>query len=365
MQNFPYSQNPKTWAEYYGHEQAVNVARQFLTIEPLQTLFISGFSGVGKTAFVLLLIKAARCLNRAPDSMDPCGHCANCKQPDPRLGDPNLTDVWWIQPGADPEKTLNASLKEALIAAEKGQKFTGKSDDIMFIVIDEFQRVPTSLRQPLLYHAEVENKTANICYIFITMQEEILDLTELIAFKRRAGEGMLQLRPFSQLEVYGFLLSKYLDCPAETAALISKTANGSIGSAVALYSSIKSYDETLSPEVAAKVLSCATNKQRGKLWSMLYKKSRYREINGYIERLSRVVSLKQLAKQMLDDVLNTVEQIGQPDEPKLLAIRLLNQYLANSSNTSLSSYLLQLYGLEVASHQAINAMPEEPFEIVA
>lgn len=364
MQNFPYSQNPKSWADYYGHEQAVNVARQFLTVEPLQTLFISGFSGLGKTAFVLLLIKAARCLNRPPDSMDPCGHCANCKQPDPRGTDPNLTDVWWIQPGADPEKTLNASLKEALQAANKGQKFTGKSDDIMFIVFDEFQRVPTSLRQPLLYQAEVESKTNNVCYVFITMQEDSLDLTELIAFKRRAGAGMLQLRPFTQLEVYGFLLGRYLDCPAETASLIAKNANGSIGSAVGLYSSIKNFDETLSPEVAAKVLSCATNKQRGKIWSMLYNRHRYVELNTYIEKLMRVVSVKQLAKQLIDDVMNTIEQIGVPDEPKLLAIRLLNQYLANTSNTSLTSYLIQLYGLEIASAQGINATIDTPFEVI-
>ncbi len=364
MQNFPYSQNPKTWADYYGHEQAVNVAKQFLTQEPLQTLFISGFSGVGKTAFVLLLIKAARCLNRPPDSMEPCGHCANCKMPDPRTGDPNLTDVWWIQPGADPEKTLNKSLSEALQAANKGQKFTGKSDDIMFIVFDEFQKVPPHLRQLLLYQAEVKNEAANVCYIFITMQEDSLDLTELIAFKRRAGAGMLQLRPFTQIEIYGFLLNRYLDCPAEAASLIAKNANGSIGSAVALYSSIKSFDETLSPEVAAKVLSCATNKQRGKIWAMLYTKQKYVELNGYLERLARIVSIKQLAKQLVDDVLNTIERLGTPDEPKLLAIRLLNQYLANSSNTSLASYLIQLYGLEVASHEGIYASPDTSFEVI-
>lgn len=365
MQNFPYSQNPKTWADYYGHEQAVSVARQFLTQEPIQTLFVSGFPGLGKTAFVLLLIKAARCLNRAPDSMDPCGECANCKQPDPRLGDPKLTDVWWIQPGADPNKTLDASVKEATQHAARGQKFTGKSDDIMFVVFDEFQRVPPHLRQTLFHQAEVKNDALNISYIFITMQEDALDLTELTAFKRRAAQGLIQMRPFTQLELYGFLLQRFIDCPAETASLISKNANGSIGSAIALYGSIKDYDTSLSPQVAAKVLSCATNKQRAKIWSMLYNKHRYIEINSYIERLSRVVSLKQLAKQLMDDVLNTVEQIGVPDEPKLLAIRLLNQYLANSSNTSLTSYLIQLYGMEIASQQAINSSPNGDFQIAA
>lgn len=365
MQNFPYSQNPKTWADYYGHEQAVNVAKQFLTEEPLQTLFISGFSGVGKTAFVLLLIKAARCLNRPPDSMNPCGHCINCKMPDPRTGDPNLTDVWWIQPGADPDKTIQASIKEGLQAAKKGRKFTGKADDIMFVVFDEFQRVPKDQRQTLLHQAEVKIEGANVCYIFITMQEETLEPTELVAFKRRAASGMLQLRPFTQMEVYSFLLSKYIECPAETASLISKQASGSIGAAIALYSAVKEYDKTLSPEVAARILSCATNKQRAKIWSMLYNKHRYVELNTYLEKLCRVVSLRQLAKQLIDDILNTIEQIGVPDEPKLLAIRLLNQYLANSSNTSLTSYLIQLYGMEIASHQGIFATHETPFEVIA
>jgi DNA polymerase III delta prime subunit len=364
MQNFPYNQNPKTWADYYGHEQAVSVAKQFLTQEPLQTLFISGFSGVGKTAFVLLLIKAARCLNRPPDSMEPCGHCANCKMPDPRKADPNMTDVWWIQEGGNTDLSIGKSINAALAAANKGQKFTGKTDDIMFIVFDEFQQVNRKDRSPLLPQAEVKDERSNVCYIFITMEEERLDLVELTAFKRRAGAGLLQFRPFTQIEIYGFLLNRFLDCPAETASLISKDANGSPGYAITLYDCIKSNDETLSPEVAAKVLSCATNKQRSKLWAMLYTKQKYVELNGYLERLARVVSIKQLAKQLVDDVLNTIERIGVPDEPKLLAIRLLNQYLANSSNTSLASYLIQLYGLEVASKEGIYASPDTSLEVL-
>lgn len=363
MQNIPYSLNPTSWADYYGHPQAISVAKQFLTVEPLQTLFISGFSGLGKTAFVLLLIKAARCLNRAPDSMDPCGHCVNCKQPDPRTADPNLTDVWWIQEGGDTEKTIGKAIKAALSAANKGQKFTGKPDDIMFVVFDEFQQVNRTDRAPLLQKAEVKSNH-NVCYIFITMEEERLDLTELIAFTRRAGSGLLRLKPFTQVEIYNFLLNKFLDCPAETAALISKNSNGSVGSAIGLYSAIKNYDELLSPEVAATVMSCATNKQRAKIWSMLYNRHRFVEINNYIDKLARVVSVKQLARQLVDDVLNTVQQIGEPDEHKLLAIRLLNQYLANSSNTSLSSYLIQLYGLPIASNEGINATFDSPFEVI-
>ena len=362
MKNFAYDQNPKTWADYYGQEQAINTAKKFLTEEPLQALLISGYSGLGKTAFALLLIRAAKCLNRAPDSIEPCGHCANCLAEDPRLGDPNLTDVWWVQRGANFEESINKSVTSAMIAAGKGQKHSGNKDDILFVVIDEFQDIPSTLRKSLIHNAELKNNDTNVCYIFITMQEELLDETELTAFKRRGRYLMLQ--PFTAAQIYDFIINRYVDCPADTASLIAKHSNQSIGMAIANYDAIKEFDSNLYIENAAKVLGCASNAQRSKLWSLLYNGNRFVEINSYVERISQIVSKKKLAQQLMDDVLNTVYITNMLTEEQNLAFKLLNQFICNHSSTQLTSYLMQLYKLPVASKDGIELSADAPLDIL-
>jgi len=360
MRNFPYAQNPKNWSEYYGQPHAVNIAKKFLTDEPLQSLFVSGESGVGKTAFVLLLIKAARCLNRKPDEIEPCNECANCLQGDPRKGDPNLTDVWWIQPGADASITLNKSVKEAMIAAQSGHKHTGRDNDILFIVFDEFQRFPSDLRQPLLWSAEVPTGN-NVCFIFITMKKEQLDPTEWIAFTRRQRD--LVLKPYSEVEIFEYLISRFPECPLETATIIARHSRRSIGLALSYYDSIKEESNELDPEVAAAIIGCASNNHREKLWGALQAKVKINKLNEYLEGLYTVTDRCNLARQLIQDVINTIDisfekTKGDPSDNQLLALRLLNQFLANHANTDLLSYLLQLYGLEIVYREAIYCEPD-------
>lgn len=352
MRNFEYDQLPKSWSEYYGQPEALNAARDFLTKTPEQTIFISGDSGVGKTAFVLLLIKAYRCLNRAPDSMEPCNECANCKQADIRQAESTITDVHWIQPGLDVDKSLLSSVNEALAAAAKGSTFTGHKDNILFIVLDEFQKFNSNIRQQFLANTDTPTRGLNVCYIFITMQEAMIDITETKAFRRRSL--YLNLKSFTKSELYDYLINKFPNCPAESAAIIAKAADRTIGDALQIYNRVSKMSPELDPEATAYIAGFANNKQRWSLWEHILSGDKILDLKDKLERLERAVPLQRLASQLIEDILISADENGGPDEIQTFALRMLTQYQCNYINVDLLSYLTQLYRMPVVTESAVN-----------
>lgn len=352
LYNFAYDQLPKNWLEYYGHPVAKALAKRFILEKPSQSLFISGESGVGKTAFVLLLLKSYLCLNRAEGSMNPCGKCRSCLDVDVRLADPFVTGVYWLQQGATVETSFNTEVNNALAAAEKGHVQRGAGEkDLLVIVCDEFQGFPRNIRQKLLHNAEVRNEHTNVCYIFLTMQEDVLTATERIAFKRRGD--YLTLQPFTEEELVKFLLEKYPNCPEETAWIIAGESEFSPGLAISHYSSIVTLDPELDPSIAAYVLNIANNDQRLELWEHIEKKGSFLELRNKISRLNKFVNSKRLAQQLIEDIMRSADKLQEPTDNHIFAIGVLTQYSSNYLNCDLTAYLTQLYNMKLIDEEAV------------
>lgn len=352
--NLPYKLMPKTWDEFFGQPEAVNVARKFLTEKPYQAMFITGLPGVGKTAFTLLLIKSAKCLKRQPNEINPCNECASCLSKDIRLGDSNITGVHWLSPGANAEEGLGKQVKNALIKVSKGQVFTGQREDITFVVVDEFHKFDRGSRQEFLQHAELPRES-KVVFIFITMSPELIDSTERMAFQRRLKN--IKLRPLTDQQIFEYLLNHFPECPPETASLITRYSKQSLGLSLSKYQDVLDADPYLSPEAAAHALECANNDQRIMLWQKVLgetgNRTAIKDLKSTLEMLSRVVDERQLADQLIDDIINTADIHGGPTSDQSFAIRLLNQFLSNYRNTSLLSYLIQFSGLNIVSEEGV------------
>ena len=354
LHNFAYDNLPKKWGDFYGHDEAVAKARRFLLDKPSQSLFICGESGVGKTAFVLLLIKSHRCLNRPKGEIDPCGQCPACLEHDIRLTDKSLSDVYWLQPGGTEENGLSREVTNALLAADKGHRHTGRGkEDLLWVVADEFQGFPSNLRQKMLLSAELRNDRTNVCYVFITMQKEVLSTTERIAFTRRSS--YLDLQPFTDREIYAFLRQKFPDCPDATAAIIAKCSENSIGLSLSHYDHIYAVDPELDPDVAAMLLHLANNEQRLGIWQHLEIKGNINSLKRELETVSRYVAPRKLASQLIEDIMLSVDLQpgGGPTIDQLFAFRILNQFLSAYSSNSLINYLTELYGLDIVLKEAV------------
>jgi len=358
LHNLPHELLPKKWSDYYGHPLAKEFARKFLTEEPRQMIFITGSPGVGKTAFVLLLLKAFRCLNRKPTEIDPCGYCESCLEADIRLSERTLSDVYWLQPGLNTEKTLNAEVKYALEAAEKGQMHSGNQEkDLLWIILDEFHKFPSNVRAQLLSRSEIPNPRTRVCYVFITMQEEALSQTERVAFRRRGS--YIRLKPFVEEDIFAYLLKKFPECPPEVAALISKSSDNSIGMAIANYNSILESDPELDVTTAAIVLSFATNKHRLELWEAISNKVKIADLSALLTRIYRYASPQRLALQLIEDIIYSADYLNKgPSQDQLYAIHLLNQYLSNYSSNELLNYLIEIYGVKIVVPEAIEKIED-------
>ena len=353
MYNFPHSLLPQKWADYYGHPLAKALATKFLTEEPRQVIYITGIPGSGKTAFVLLLIKASRCLNRKPTEIEPCGVCRACQETgDIRMAERTLTDVYWLQPGLSSSETLNAQVKTALEAAEKGHLQTGDPNGVMWLIFDEFHKFPSNLRSLLLSKADVPDPHARVVYVFITMQEEALGTVERLAFRRRGSS--VRLNPFSEQDIVEYLQAKFPECPLDVARLIAKSSEQSIGMAIANYNNILEADSSLDIDVAAMVLGFATNRHRLEIWRGLQKRIKFLELRKILTGIYRYAPPQKLALQLLEDIYLSSNSLGRaPTTEQMVGIHLLNQFLSNYSNNELVNYLPELYELNLVQEQVV------------
>lgn len=358
MHNFPYSQNPKTWEEYQGHPRAKRLFQGYATRGARalpRALFISGSSGTGKTSLVRLLIRSFRCQERVGGN--PCGRCAACTDLDERIADRSLTDVYWIQPGGfNDEDSLRAQVKQALAAAARGQRRTkDATHDVLFVVFDEWQTFPINIRQEVLIRAEVEVPGNNVCYIFVTMQEERLGEEDRTALIRRST--FVKLLPFSKDHLKSFLVNKFPDLLPEVASMIASKSRGSPGLALAYYDNIKQDDPLLSVDSASYILSYANNDQRWALWRALETNARYPQIKELVDFILERVEPLELSRQLTEDILRSATIITNDHKHACLV---LNQFRTNYRNADITSYLIMLLGMSLVTEAGVYELNQQP-----
>lgn len=312
MDNLAHTLLPKSWDEFFFQPQAISVAKRFILDKPIQALLVKGRPGTGKTAWILHLIKSYKCTGRTEDSIDPCGTCPSCQVIDYRIAESTVTDVFWLQPGKDvSEGGMASQVRTALMAAEAGHTYTGQSNDLMFVVCDEFHLFDPKIRQQFLQKAETPDANSQVCYIFSTMDFKKLSESERIAFPRRCIE--VNMKSYTPSQIRRYLEHKF-DFNAtnkSTANIIAKRAEGSIGLAISLYNTVITKTPDLDPEMAMSVLSYANNNTRLKLWKALFDYNK--NITSIIKMLDTIlteVEPARLAEQLLFDVYLTAECSG-------------------------------------------------------
>jgi DNA polymerase III delta prime subunit len=354
MHNFPYSQNPKNWHQYEAQPGIKELCTGYIMRGSKalpRSLFISGPSGIGKTSLVRLLIRSFRCLNRDPDEFEPCGECAACLDNDERISDGTLNDVYWIQPGGfNDEDSLKSRVKQALAAAAKGQTRTEQPEnDVLWVVFDEWQTFPINIRQEILIRAEVEVPGNNVCYIFVTMQEDRLGEEDRMALMRRST--MIRFTNFTKPVIKNFLLSRFPGLQLEVADMIANKSRGTIGMALAYYDNIRQRSETLEPLTASVLLGCATAEHRWTLWELLRQQTRFSELHNFLESLSAIIEPLEISRQLLRDILNSIENM--PSEDQIYACMVLNQFQHNYRNADIVTHLLMLSEMSIVTKEAV------------
>jgi DNA polymerase III gamma/tau subunit len=366
MHNFAYSQNPKTWQEYYGQPGVKELCTGYVIKGAAalpRSIFISGPSGIGKTSNVRLLIRSFRCLDRAPDSYEPCGKCAACLDSDERISDGTLNDVYWIQPGGfNDEDSLRSRVKQALAAAAKGQTRTeNSSHDVLWVVFDEWQTFPINIRQEILIRAEVEVPGNNVCYVFITMQEERLGEEDRMALMRRST--VIRFTRVPKPDIITFLKGRFPQLSQEVAEMIADKARGSIGMALAYYDNIVQRSPTLEINAAILILGYAANEHRWRLWELIRNRTRYTELHKYIDNLCQIVDPLELSRQLLNDILNSITTT--PTEEQIYACTVLTQFQANYRSADLMVYLIMLLGNTMVTRAGVYGITEDKLGVTA
>lgn len=353
MKNYPYSKLPLTWSNYLLGSERNKIEVSYMQnivrkgVKYLDTsFFITGVSGTGKTSLVLLFIRSIKCLNRIKGEIEPCGVCASCTRQDVRLeGVNSYSGVIWIQPGQYTEDTLHQSVKTALNEASKGHTNTGNEDDVLFVVLDEFQEFSRDLRNKLLLRTELNIKGKNVCFIFLTMRPDLFSEEDLIALSRRGVTINLGLS--TNKSIYNHILKMYPNIEPEAAWTIANGSKGRPGLAISYLGACLEKFGKIDLDIACYITNNLRDDWRWYLWQAVISKD-FQQIRGLItyftEELNSV-SESDVNKLLQDDIIETVTKTGLLNDKQQFALTLLSQQLL--SGISLSTILMQIGGTEL------------------
>ncbi|MEQ9380122.1 MAG: hypothetical protein RJP95_04615 [Pirellulales bacterium] len=87
------------WEDLVGHVHAAHVQMlhsAFLAGDWRRHLLLLGEFGFGKSSFARFLIAAAACLQREPETANPCWSCFNCKQIADGVSGPDVFSFWEV-----------------------------------------------------------------------------------------------------------------------------------------------------------------------------------------------------------------------------------------------------------------------------
>jgi DNA polymerase III delta prime subunit len=191
---------------------------------------IFGPPGTGKTSLAKLIIQSKLCLNRPPDSAEPCGKCSICEVDPAEFT--QTTGVYWISPGGGfTDNTEGQSLKLAINAVLKPQQ------PHLFVVLEEGQNLSNLTLTELLPLGDVKNYP-NVTLMVLSMNPSRIDEATREAITSRGS--VINLRPPSPQDIQRFLKARLKFNP---------TCEDQITELIALYSS--NYREALSTVATA------------------------------------------------------------------------------------------------------------------
>lgn len=369
MLNIPQLIAPRRWEDYHGNDDIVISTLNALSLGPNaipRSIFITGFTGTGKTTLVSLIIRSLTCSNPEDyehngisyPKVNPCGKCNYCQKiTDFRQASTEFTNITHVQVGSygSEDMTPYKQVQHALdMASRPAAVLNPHRDNYRFIIFDEWQCFDVGLRQKVLLKTEVENEL-KVIYFFVTMQANRLPEIDLVSLGSRGVHWTIVGHNEEQIVNYLLKVSNLNLLPklnSEIAKQIAKRAKGSLREALSKYEMLALRDcmySEIQDDTARRMLRFTTAKDRLGVWEAL-ERGQLQELNHIVSRAAKVYDAGQMfefGQDLIDDLNYAIKEQRGNTESLLFALRLMYQYLANYNRLNLADYLIQLSGLRL------------------
>jgi DNA polymerase-3 subunit gamma/tau len=246
---------PQSLDDVLGQPRHVKSLKYFLKHNELPpVILISGKSGTGKTTTARIVAAAAMCQQFNPETISSCGTCVNCRSAQDINDGPNFMHLDGA--GQNLKDIVENDLKMFLYSSPVKARYK-------VCVADEAQALSAGAKNSLLTLAENLPKSSLI--IMTTTDPEAIDsaiLTRALKYhfapisSDQLVEGVIRHRPA-------------LDSQSSREALetLAFFAEGSMREFWQLIQQWESYEEELTPDLAAEIVGGAKKSDRQALWT--------------------------------------------------------------------------------------------------
>lgn len=303
---------PQSLDDVLGQPRHVKSLKYFLKHNELPpVILISGKSGTGKTTTARILAAAAMCADFNPETITSCGKCLNCRAAQDINDGPNFMHLDGA--GQNLKDIVENDLKMFLYSSPVKARYK-------VCIADEAQALSAGAKNSLLTLAENLPKSSLI--IMTTTDPEAIDsaiLTRALKYHfapittDELVQGVIRHRPA-------------LDSQSSREALetLAYFAEGSMREFWQLIQQWESYEEELTPDLAAEIVGGAKKSSRQALWNAVNEGNFGAIPKAWKTMISAGANPQRLGAQLMTDIY--VMSAQNPLERDWTeAIRLLSQ----------------------------------------
>lgn len=234
---------PKTWQAVVGQDHVVETIRNAVKGDRIGHAYLfAGPRGTGKTTTARLVAKAANCL--APDPSDrPCNKCEHCLA----LNAGNFIDLIEIDAASNTSVEDVRDLRDRI-------NFSPNKGRFKVYIVDEVHMLSTAAFNALL--KTLEEPPAHAIFILATTEVHKIPATVLSRCQRHEFRRIPVEVIIAALEE--IVAKEDMSLESGVAELIARQATGSLRDAISMLDLLTSTGETVSLEMARRVLGTAT-----------------------------------------------------------------------------------------------------------
>ena len=204
----------KSFSDIIGQERAIGFLKKALSIDRIPHAYMfTGISGIGKTTTALALAQALNCLE--PVDFEGCGICRSCRQ----IIGGNFADLYLLVPDGKNIKI------EQIRSLNRNLGYKTVSGRYRVSIIDRAETMTAEAANSFLKTLE-EPPPGNILVLKVV---EPLDLLSTIVSRCQR----IPFKPIAPDRISDWL-EQEMNVDSDTAALVSRISDGSLGKAIAV-----------------------------------------------------------------------------------------------------------------------------------
>lgn len=291
MANYANEFRPVSFADVLGHERYVRAFRNMIRNGTLPNcILLAGNAGLGKTTLARVIAAAAMCKDVDRETSDPCGKCADCKSSQGINDGVNFMHLDGA--GSKLKDVVEGELKHFLHSNPIG----GARAKVC--VADEAQALSDGAKNALL--TLTENLPKSSVFIMTTMDPEAIDF----AIRSRSFKIHLNSLPMDKL-IDGVKKNRpALADKDEPLELLALAAKGCMREMWQLIQQLESYEEDITPDLAAWMTKSSKAEDRKVIWEAVRKRNFKGITTGWDELIGKGATHDRLGEQLLEDLIN-------------------------------------------------------------